>query len=120
WPNPSPPSAARRMTSRLKFGLTASDARLAALRAVGAAERGSSTSGVRSHPANTTHAATGPSVTTFMGASGGRRRRSHCLPQPHALGRAFMPKSAFKRSYQASLPNAPQATHLGEIGRAHV
>jgi len=27
-----------------------------------------------------------------------------------------MPKSAFKRSYQASLPNAPQATHLGVQG----
>src|SRR5206468_8020879 len=85
WPNPSPPSAARRMTSRLKLGLTASDARLAALRVVGAAERGSSTSGVRSHPANRPHATSGTTVETFMGASGGGRTRSHCLPQRHAL-----------------------------------
>src|SRR6184192_818997 len=104
------------MTSRLKFGLTASDARLAALRAVGAAECGSSTSEVRSHPANRPHAASGTTAETFMGASVGGRTKSHCLPQRHALGRASMPKSAFKRSYQASSRNAPQATRLGVQG----
>src|SRR5437773_3942069 len=86
WPNPSLPSGARRITSRLKLGLTASEARLAALRAVGAAECGSSTSGVRSHPANRTHAASGTTAETFMGASGGGRTKESLPASASRIG----------------------------------